>query len=287
MPWVLSDSSRFEGCQFRDPFAMPDPYTRGRTLLYYVGTPQADPSQLIVGVAQTTDMLGFTSIGPMWATGAAHYWGWCESPHMIQHNGLYYLFTTTNSGHPISFRTATSPFADSSAWSFRYRLYDMANQDPLSDTWFGSETISIPGHDYLAVLNARGYQVDIYEMLWDLTGPGFALGTPKVGSDTHTIDVPGAPPAANLALSVVPRTGPGPGVMLRLSLPDASEARVTLYDVGGRRVRTLASGPLPGGETTVAWDGRVDGGANAPAGVYFATLTVPSGRRVARVSVAN
>ncbi len=281
-PWAFSDSSVFAGCQFRDPFAMPDPTTPGRTLLYYVAVPAAATSQLIVGVAQTGDFLNFSDIGPLWCTDAAHYWGWCESPHIIQHNGLYYLFTTTTSGHCISFRTASSPLADSLGWSDKHNLYDMAGQDPTSDRWFGSEAISTPGHDYLAVIHTPYYQIDFYEIIWDATPPGFTLATPVI-----TAAVPADPAHADLSLSTIPRAGSGPGVMFRASLPAPSHARVDLFDVGGRRVRTLQDGPLPEGESVVSWDGRLDGGAGAPAGVYFAALTVPAGRRVARVSVTN
>ena len=280
IPWVFSDSTMIAGCQFRDPFAMPDPATPGRTLLYYVGTPAADPSQLIVGVAQTTDLLNFADLAPLWATDKSHSWGTCESPHLSEHDGLYYLFTTTPGRNAISFRTATNPLADSTGWSNEYRLSDMADQDPVAGALFASEILSIPGHDYLAVVNALGYRIDIYDIAWDATPPGFRLATPVVPED---------PPLAHtgLSLNAIARTGPGPGVMFRASLPAASAARIDLFDVGGRRALTLHWGPLPEGESQVGWDGRLAGGANAPSGVYFAVLTVPAGRCVARVSVAN
>jgi flagellar hook assembly protein FlgD len=44
---------------------------------------------------------------------------------------------------------------------------------------------------------------------------------------------------------------------------------VHLYDVAGRRVRTLVHGELPAGFHHAAWDGRDDRGQNVGNGVYF------------------
>jgi hypothetical protein len=58
-------------------------------------------------------------------------------------------------------------------------------------------------------------------------------------------------------------------------LPQAPAGAVALrlYDARGRLVRTLDPGTAPG-LNEVAWDGRDDGGAPVPAGVYFYRLTV-------------
>jgi beta-fructofuranosidase len=280
IPWVYSDSSTFAGCNFRDPFAMPDPNVPGRTLIYYVGTPAGATSQLIIGLAQTTNMTSVSDLMPLWCSDEAHYWGWCESPHVLVHNGLYYLFTTTVSGHVLNFRTAASPTADSTAWSGKYRVWDMAGQDPASDAWFGSEGLSTGGHDYFATINSIGYWIDFYEISWSATAPNFSFITPVITAD---VENEGAPKTLDFAR--IPPAGSGPGMMFRATLPAASNARVALYDVGGRRLRTLQDGPLPAGETVVAWDGALDGGGTAMSGVYFAALETPLGRRVARVPV--
>ena len=47
---------------------------------------------------------------------------------------------------------------------------------------------------------------------------------------------------------------------------------LTIYDVAGRRVRTLVSGIRGAGRHDVVWDGRGDTGRSVPAGVYFARL---------------
>ena len=73
--------------------------------------------------------------------------------------------------------------------------------------------------------------------------------------------------------------------MFRATVPSATRGRVDLFDIGGRRVRTLHDGPLPQGETVITWDGDLEGGARAVSGVYFASLETPMGRRVTRVPV--
>jgi flagellar hook assembly protein FlgD len=50
----------------------------------------------------------------------------------------------------------------------------------------------------------------------------------------------------------------------------ADAASIRLYDVTGRRVRTL--GLAPGGSGTVQWNGRDESGLVVPAGLYFARL---------------
>ena len=44
---------------------------------------------------------------------------------------------------------------------------------------------------------------------------------------------------------------------------------VSIYDVGGRIVRTLVSQMMSAGEHQVTWDGDLDGGGRAGAGVYL------------------
>jgi hypothetical protein len=61
---------------------------------------------------------------------------------------------------------------------------------------------------------------------------------------------------------------------LVIEVPEACGAiDLTVFDVAGRRVRTLASGTLPAGRHAFTWDGRTQEGGRAAAGVYVARLT--------------
>jgi len=62
---------------------------------------------------------------------------------------------------------------------------------------------------------------------------------------------------------------------------------VAVYDVFGRRVKTLFAGVLPAGPTTLTWDGRIEQGPPASSGVYFARATYGGGRRVVRIPLSH
>jgi hypothetical protein len=49
---------------------------------------------------------------------------------------------------------------------------------------------------------------------------------------------------------------------------------ITIYDVAGRAVRTLARGAMAAGDGSVRWDGLDDAGNPVSTGVYFARLDV-------------
>jgi hypothetical protein len=52
------------------------------------------------------------------------------------------------------------------------------------------------------------------------------------------------------------------------------KAQLELFDVAGRKVRTLADSVLPRGAHQVRWDGRDARGQQAASGIYFLRLTV-------------
>jgi len=56
---------------------------------------------------------------------------------------------------------------------------------------------------------------------------------------------------------------------VRFSIPETGHVSVDIFDIAGRRVRSLYRGLLPSGFQTLTWDGMNEGGRPAPAGVYF------------------
>jgi hypothetical protein len=64
-----------------------------------------------------------------------------------------------------------------------------------------------------------------------------------------------------------------PRTRISFVLPTAGDARLCVYDVNGRLVRTLASGWLEAGERTVIWDGDDDRGGRVASGLYFCRLS--------------
>jgi subtilisin family serine protease len=65
------------------------------------------------------------------------------------------------------------------------------------------------------------------------------------------------------------------GTAIRFGVAQAGEVRLEVFNVVGRRVRTLSRGSLPAGGHAVAWDGSDDSGRAVPPGVYFVRLVVP------------
>ncbi len=60
------------------------------------------------------------------------------------------------------------------------------------------------------------------------------------------------------------------GMALRFALPAAGAVRLAIFDVQGRRVRTLADGRYDAGRYDVRWDGADESGARVAGGFYFA-----------------
>ena len=80
-------------------------------------------------------------------------------------------------------------------------------------------------------------------------------------------------PGAEFALGrPVPNPSAGQA-SIAYRLPVAQDVRLALYDVRGRLARVLAAGPRAAGPYAAAWDGRLEDGRAAPAGLYFVRLT--------------
>ncbi|UCH78077.1 MAG: T9SS type A sorting domain-containing protein [Candidatus Coatesbacteria bacterium] len=96
-------------------------------------------------------------------------------------------------------------------------------------------------------------------------------------------------PSTKLAFALAP-SYPNPArteAVITFALPEAGPARLTVYDVSGRRVATLAEGPAEAGEREVVWDLTDDRGASVPPGVYFYRLETPTRAAARRLVVAR
>lgn len=68
---------------------------------------------------------------------------------------------------------------------------------------------------------------------------------------------------------------------------DAGMVELAVYDVAGRLVRTLASGPVERGRHEVVWDGKDSGGSDVAAGVYFVRLEAGGAARTEKAVVVR
>ncbi len=106
----------------------------------------------------------------------------------------------------------------------------------------------------------------------------------RLGADgLPTTEVPRTFAAGAIAVSPNPSAGI---TRLAFTLAGSGPVRLGVYDVSGRRVRTLESGALPAGGHTRQWDGRDDAGAVMPAGLYLVRASgagLESTARIVRV----
>ena len=59
---------------------------------------------------------------------------------------------------------------------------------------------------------------------------------------------------------------------IHFSLPQTSHTTLTVYDMLGRKIRTLESGVLPAGHHRITWDGLDRHGRSVASGVYMVRL---------------
>lgn len=117
-------------------------------------------------------------------------------------------------------------------------------------------------------------------------------GRDEVGNALRTIEVfrfpvddeDGAAPAA-FALEAGYPNPFSERTTLTLRLAEAGPATLAVYDVRGRRVATLADGPMAAGEHRMTWDGTAADGRPLPAGVYVARLAGSAGHAAAKLTL--
>jgi hypothetical protein len=72
-----------------------------------------------------------------------------------------------------------------------------------------------------------------------------------------------------------------PTTVISFTLPEKTRVTVSIYDVKGRRVRTLVDESIDEGYHERIWDGKDDGGGQVSTGIYFYSLTADD-RRLTR-----
>jgi photosystem II stability/assembly factor-like uncharacterized protein len=111
----------------------------------------------------------------------------------------------------------------------------------------------------------------------------------RVAAREPTVGVDSAPPPAPLRPRAEARLGRAypnpfnPRLHIPVILGRAQPLRLTIHDLGGRRIRLLHDGFSAAGEHTWVWDGRTDGGLPAPSGVYVVHLHSTTAERNQRL----
>lgn len=105
------------------------------------------------------------------------------------------------------------------------------------------------------------------------SAPGFA-STPSATFELVVFGDLTDAPAARVPFALRPNVpNPfNPSTTLQFSLPLGGRVQLVVYDVRGRRVRTLVDEERDSGVYSVKWQGKDDAGARVASGVYFARL---------------
>jgi hypothetical protein len=99
-------------------------------------------------------------------------------------------------------------------------------------------------------------------------------------------EVPSSPPPTRTSLGFAMPNPFAGQTSVELAIARAGRARLEVFDLSGRRVRTLLDGDVQPGTRIVVWDGRSDAGLPLAPGLYelrFRTDAVAHTRRVALV----
>jgi len=286
--WALSGTP-----EFRDPFVMTDPDSAGRYLLYFV-TKSQERGRYVVGVARTNplnpaDLRDWQDPQPLWNTDSLHTnEAVIESPHaFMDPDSLWWLFFTgyNSSSDPayVSFETNdVSPAdLDTTRWSAPDTLYSLLGGDTTLEYWHASEYYRwATGYEYLMAFNDNQHSVDISQISW--RDPHTFVLTDSCPPRAR-LDVPGSPPSPEVALDILGAHPARAPVAFVIHIPQRMRVELAIFDLAGRRIRTLLDGEMPVGDTEARWDGLGGQGETPRAGVYFARLSAAGGRRVAKL----
>ncbi len=105
---------------------------------------------------------------------------------------------------------------------------------------------------------------------YQITAVDIAGNESPAGQVLSATDAPSAVPGFAL-FGAVPNPF-NPSTQIRYTLAVVGPVQMDVYDVAGRRVRTLVDEVLPVGDHQVHWDGRDQSGQAVSSGVYFARL---------------
>ena len=108
----------------------------------------------------------------------------------------------------------------------------------------------------------------------------YAYVTPLTSSVGHPAD------GAVAALQMEPLASPAAGpARIRFRLSSQSDVDVSVYGLGGRRIKEVYRGRLPAGRRELVWDVHDQSGARAPAGVYWVQIRSEGSKAVKRMVV--
>lgn len=224
---------------------------------------------------QPVGTLGITPVG---------FSGLCLFPNSVFRSDLLIGFSEIVKDFSVLF--ATQDIACNNAATMRVTAY-------LGTTLVGTTTIAGPPDmtypsGTLFIADTNGF--DNVVVHWEAPGLGCQNYGPIFLADNVTVTRSIDPGGVNDIASIRPRLfAPAPNpfqrsASIRYELQRASDVRLDVYDLAGRRVRTLVSGTVSVGTHTIAWNGMDDGGRRVSPGVYLLRLEAAGTRESRRIA---
>jgi hypothetical protein len=242
----------------------------------YVGTDDSHVWVTTTGGSDWTDVS--ESLPNRWVTRVA------VDPHVpgiayVTFSGLRwdenigYVYRTTDYGTTWSDITGNLPVAPVNAL--------VVDTDDPARLFVGSDVGCFYTEDYGATWDMLGTglpAVPVFDL--KLHDPTRTLVAGTHGRSMHSFDLtalPGLAAAGRPGLDAVVGLSnyPNPfkdATTIRLTLPRAVRINLSVYDIAGRKVRSLESGTVQAGTREFRWDGRNDAGLPVASGIYFVRL---------------
>jgi len=123
---------------------------------------------------------------------------------------------------------------------------------------------------------------------FSLITPAFGIGQQDLWSLQFAGSVVGVSDAAPRSPWIVGLPSPNPsreGAHLTFELGRSTMVKAAIYDVAGRRLKTLSEGLCQPGHHELSWDGRDAGGRRMPSGMYFCRLDLGGSAVTRKVSL--
>lgn len=294
IPWVKKNPNVTYGGsqQLRDPFVMEYPVGSGNYVMYFVAVDSSNVAvdDMAVGAATSSDLIHWTAMAkPFAATERPTFQGHTsivESPHLFTHNGQWWMPYTLGQNEVFFETTTSADPTDTIAthWSSPVWLRGVSQGRPAEvQYWHATEHLGSGATEWLAAFDDNAISIDIKGV----------FRTDSVGVDSLLLDCPPKPPPAGvgdgqgtpdrLRLSILQAGFGALNVDLRMALPWATQARMSVYDVAGRRLTTLVDRWVPAGVTDIKWNETDESGHRIASGVYFIRLSCAKGAQVSKV----
>jgi hypothetical protein len=141
--------------------------------------------------------------------------------------------------------------------------------NPTDPATTGDNTLDNVEQVYVASAPAGEYRVRVGHkgVLANLAQDYSMVGSGELDDPAVLAVLPGE--AAGFAIGAIVPNPFSDGTRIEFALASRGEVDLGVYDLSGRRVRSLDRSTREAGRHVVRWDGRDDRGGGLPAGIYF------------------